>query len=225
MIHKYNKWIYLIFLIPLTLAILALNNFGFFFKSGTAGVGILILLFAYRSKFDKNTDVWMVIVAFAFSIAGDWFLSNMNGDANMFVSGIALFFVAHVGYLSYALMNGKITWIFTGIVLTGFLIFYFISLFPSIDEDIINIAAFIYLLISCFSMGAAVGIEAKPMIKWSYVFGILLVLFSDTIISLKEFVGYTDLNFLILPTYYLAHISITFSLFRKGLSLTGSRIN
>ena len=78
------------------------------------------------------------------------------------------------------------------------------------------VAALIYLLISCFSLGAAVGIDAKPLVRWSYVFGIVLILFSDTIISLKEFVGHNELNGLILPTYYLAHISITFSLIAKN---------
>jgi hypothetical protein len=44
-----------------------------------------------------------------------------------------------------------------------------------------------------------------------------LILFSDTIIALKEFTGYNELNFLILPTYYLAHISITFSVMHRKL--------
>ena len=77
------------------------------------------------------------------------------------------------------------------------------------------LSALIYLLVSCLSVGAAVGIKADPVVKWAYAFGIFLILFSDTIISLKEFVGYNVLNFMILPTYYLAHISITFALIRK----------
>jgi len=82
-------------------------------KSGTAGTGILILIFIYFKKLKHSPDVWMIIGAFLFSIAGDWFLSNMKGDSGMFITGIALFFVAHVGYLSFALMNGKIKWTFT----------------------------------------------------------------------------------------------------------------
>jgi hypothetical protein len=35
---------------------------------------------------------------------------------------------------------------------------------------------------------------------------------SDTIISFNEFLGYRELNSLILPTYYLAHLTITTSL-------------
>ena len=77
-------------------------------------------------------------------------------------------------------------------------------------------AVLVYLLISCFSLGAAVGIRAGRWIRWPYVLGIFLILFSDTIISFREFVGYRELDFLILPTYYAAHIIITFSLLKKA---------
>ena len=150
-----------------------------------------------------------------FSIAGDWFLSNMDGDPMMFSKGIVLFFLAHVGYLMFALFNGRIGWKLTGIILAAFLVFYFLVLYPSINDTVLKLAVLIYLLISCLSMGAAMGIKSDPLVKWAYAFGIFLILFSDTIISLKEFLGYNILNFIILPTYYLAHISITFSLIRK----------
>jgi len=73
-------------------------------------------------------------------------------------------------------------------------------------------AAFFYLLISCFSLGAAIGISDNTWFKGLYVLGIGLVLFSDTIIALREFAKFKELDFLILPTYYLAQISITASL-------------
>jgi uncharacterized membrane protein YhhN len=206
---------YFLLIIPAILAILALSGFGFFFKSGTAGAGIIILILIYFKKLKYSGDIWMIIGAFLFSIAGDWFLSNMKGDSGMFVTGIALFFVAHVGYLSFALMNGKIKWILTGILLAAYLLFFFLKLYPSFDNSVLMAAVLIYLMISCLSLGAAVGIDAKPAVRWSYAFGIVMILFSDTIISFKEFVGYNEFNMLILPTYYLAHIGITFSLMTK----------
>ena len=206
---------YFLLIIPVTLAILALNGFGFFFKSGTAGAGILILILIYFKELKQSADIWMIIAAFLFSIAGDWFLSNMKGDSGMFVTGIALYFVAHVGYLSFALLNGKVKWSFTLALLGAYLLFFFLKLYPSFSSSVLMAAALVYLLISCFSLGAAVGIDAKPLVRWSYVFGIAMILFSDTIISFKEFVGYRELNWLILPTYYLAHISITLSLITK----------
>jgi uncharacterized membrane protein YhhN len=206
---------YLLLLVPTILAYLALNGFGFFFKSGTAIAGSLILLFFYFIKPKQNKDVWMIIGAFLFSIAADWFLSNMKGDSGMFVTGIVLYFVAHVGYLAFALFNGKVNKLFTGLLLAGFLVFYSIFLFPVINGGVMKIAVLIYLLISCVSLGAAVGLTTNAVVKWSYSFGIVLILFSDTIISFKEFVGYTDLNYLILPTYYAAHLAIIFTLIKR----------
>jgi uncharacterized membrane protein YhhN len=210
-----NNWIYGVLLVSVISAIFALLTSNFIFKSGTAGIGILIILILNFKKVKPSKATWFIIGAFLFSIAGDWFMSNMNGDSTMFSKGIALFFLAHLGYLLFATLNGQIKWRFTSILLALFLLFYFLVLFPSINDNILMLATLIYLLISCFSLGASVGIKGDYIVKWTYVFGIFLILFSDTIISLTEFLGYNRLDFLILPTYYLAHISITFSLIRK----------
>lgn len=211
-----NKLIYALLLFSGISAITALITSSFIFKSGTAGIGIIILIILNFRKVKTSKETWLIIGAFLLSIAGDWFLSNMDGNPMMFSKGIALFFLAHLGYLMFAVFNGRIRWRFTGILLAVFLVFYFVILYPSINNKILILAVLIYLLVSCLSMGAAVGIKSDPLVKWSYAFGIFLILFSDTIISLKEFLGYNILNFIILPTYYLAHISITFSLIRKA---------
>ena len=213
-----RKWIFALLLIPIISAVLALLHFGFVFKSGTAGTGILILLFLYFKKLPPAKDILMLMAAFAFSIVGDWYLSNMRGSANMFVAGIAFYFFAHLGYLLYALMNGKVKWTFFVILLAAYLVFFSLELFPTFHDSILMWAALIYLIISCLSLGAAVGLRNNPVSKWAYVFGIFLILFSDTIIVYKEFVSFKELNFLILPSYYLAHIIIVFSLMKRHLT-------
>ena len=210
-----NNWIYGFLIFSVVTAILALNNFGFIFKSGTAGIGIIVLALLNQRKTKPSKDVWMIIAAFLFSIAGDWFLSHSNNDTIMFSKGIALFFFAHIGYLSFALLNGKIKWLTTSILLVVFLLYFFVLLYPTFDDTVLMLASLIYLFISCLSFGASLGIKGDSVVKWTYVFGIFLVLFSDTIISLTDFLGYKSIVFLILPTYYLAHIVITFSLMRK----------
>jgi len=210
-----NNWIYGILIFSAVSSILALNDFGFIFKSGTAGIGIIILSVLNLRKTKPSKEVWMIIAAFLFSIAGDWFLSHSNGDPIMFSKGIALFFFAHIGYLTFALLNGKIKWLTTSILLVVFLVYFFVLLYPTFDDSVLMTASLIYLFISCLSFGASLGMKGDSVVKWTYVFGIFLVLFSDTIISLTDFLGYQSLNFLILPTYYLAHIVITFSLMRK----------
>ena len=207
---------YLLLLIPLVLAILAVAGFGFFFKAAVPGSCAIILVFLFWKQLKTVPDIWFVIAAFLFSIAGDWFLSNKGDSFMMFSAGIGLYLFAHVGYLWFALKNGRIHTLFTIVLLAGYLLFFFVKLYPALDDTILLIAVLVYLLISCLSLGAAFGIKLPSLIKWSYFAGVSLVLLSDTIISLNEFTSYSTLNFLILPTYYAAHMSITFALIRRG---------
>jgi hypothetical protein len=211
------SWNYGLLLIPLLSAILALVFSKFIFKAGVAGTGIVIIIALYYNNIRNYKEVLVVAGAFLFSIAGDWFLSNRHGDINMFIAGIALFFVAHAGYLTFALVNGRLNRMFTLLILGVYLVFFFLVLHPGIQDKVLMTAALVYLLISCFSVGAATGITEKSWFKWLYIFGIAMVLFSDTIISLREFVKFKELDFLILPTYYLAQVSIVASLiYRKN---------
>nr|WP_321415523.1 lysoplasmalogenase [uncultured Allomuricauda sp.] len=207
--------LYVLLAISVALAILGVATANFIFKSGTAGMGIIIILLLNMRLKKSVKDTWWILAAFLFSIIGDWFLSRMNGDSLMFVKGIALFFLAHVGYLLYALFNGRIKKAFTGVLLAVYLAFFFLVLYPTFTDTVLMIASLVYLLISCFSLGAAMGMRGDPTARRSFIFGIVLIIFSDTIIAFKEFVDYHMFDFLITPTYYLAHIFITFSLIKR----------
>jgi uncharacterized membrane protein YhhN len=214
-ITKYWSIILLVF--PCIFGWLGYNGQGFIFKAAVAGSGIFLLSFLNRRSLCSKCDIWFIIIAFAFSITGDWFLSTRHGSSARFVYGIAFFFLAHTGYLAYSLFNGRIKWIFTFILLAFYLAFYIFLLLPSIHEPALDVAVLGYLIISCFSVGAAAGIESLSVQKWIYFFGITMILFSDTIIGLSEFTTFREWNFLILPTYYLAQISITMALMIKNL--------
>lgn len=207
---------YYLLLIPLVLAFFAVAGYGFFFKAAVPGSCVIILLLMFRNRLKTSRDIWFIIAAFLFSIAGDWFLSNKGENFMMFSAGIGLYFLAHVGYLWFALRNGRIHKLFTVIVVAGFLLFFYLKLLRAIDEPVLLNAVLLYLLISCFSLGAAFGIRLSPVVRWSYFAGITLILLSDTTIALNDFASYTGLSFLILPTYYAAHMSITFALIRRG---------
>lgn len=213
-----DKKLYLVYgllIVPFAFAVLAVLGFGFFFKSGTAGAGILILLFIVTKRKNKPEGVIALIGAFAFSIVGDWFLSNRSGGENYFSYGIAMFFLAHVGYLLFALRNGKIHLLYTFLILVCYLSFFFFLLLPGFKSISLMLIVLLYLLISCFSLGAALGISNQSWFKWFYIVGIGLILISDTIIALREFANITGGDWLILPTYYLAHLVIITSIIHK----------
>ncbi|WP_273274970.1 lysoplasmalogenase [Maribacter polysiphoniae] len=211
-----KQWFTLLVLAQVISAIIATATDVFIFKISVAALGAIILLIAFSKKLRNAFDVWVVILAFVCSMIGDFYLSHMNGNNSMFVIGISLYLLAHIGYLIFSLLNGTIRWRYTLLITTAFLIFFYFSLYPNIPDKTLMVTVLFYLIVSCVSLGAALGIKALPKIKLPYVFGIALVLFSDTIISFKEFVHYDALNVLILPTYYLAQIAITIALYHKS---------
>jgi len=211
-----KPWLVILVMAQVVSAIIATGTDIFIFKIGVAALGCIILLIAYFNQLMKVLDVWVVILAFVCSMIGDYYLSHMSGDNSMFIIGISLYLIAHVGYLIFSLLNGKIRWKATILITLAFLIFYYYTLYPNILEKTLAFTVLFYLIISCVSLGAAMGILAAPKIKTPYIIGIALILFSDIIISFKEFMSYEALNILILPTYYLAQICITMALYNKS---------
>jgi uncharacterized membrane protein YhhN len=170
-------------------------------------------LFAGRIR---HRDVVWVVAAFVFSAAGDYFLSNKRGREDYFVIGIGLFLIAHFGYLTTAWLNGRVHRPVLMLLVAGFGGYYAALLYPAIEGRVLAAAVLVYLLVSCLVMAVAAGLRWAPDLKVWYVLGIALIVLSDTVISFHEFLGIRTFNWLILPTYYLAHLSITFGLIRRG---------
>lgn len=145
-------------------------------------------------------------------MVGDYFLSSRRGHAHYFEAGIAAFFVAHLGYLRYSLLNGGLQRFALTILLVVFVPYFGLVLSPAIHGGVLWVAVLLYLLISCVGLAAAAGQKQPSRVKGFYLAGIGLVVFSDTIISFNEFLHYRALNAWILPTYYLAHLTITTSI-------------
>ena len=186
-------------------------------KLGVPGTCALILIAFHRRHPARVRDFWWVVGAFVFSMIGDAFLSNKGDDEMLFVYGIAGFFFAHLGYLGFPLLNGSIHRVALAVLYAAYIPFYIWSLRPAIDDAVLSIAVLIYLLVSCLVLAAALGLRIALWPKRAFVFGIALIVISDTFIAFNEFLDFTTFNELILPTYYLAHISITAGLIKRGL--------
>ncbi len=209
---KYS--VYCILLIPIIFTFFAVMGCGFFFRAAVSAscAGILWL---FPDKTIGRSVLW-IIAALLVSIGGDWFMSHIGNIPVRFIYGICLFFVAHMGFLYFCLKNGHVDWQVLLTVLAGYLVFFFVMLFPAIAQTPLLIAVLMYLLISCFTLSAAVGSTLPGKTRWGFTLGIALLVFSDTIIALKVFAGHHELDFLILPTYFASHIMITFALMRKA---------
>jgi uncharacterized membrane protein YhhN len=198
-------------LLPLGLAIAALATRNLCVKMGVAVSCAMILAWALRRMPAGHKVAWWVVVALCFSAAGDWFLSNKGHREAYFIAGIALFFCAHLGYLVFASDQGRLDWRVLGILLGVYLCYYVYYLRPAIRSPGLAVAALFYLLISCVVFSAACGMRMEAQLKWPYVTGIGLIILSDTLISFNEFLGWKRWNWLILPTYYLAQLCVSWT--------------
>ena len=155
------------------------------------------------------TNFWYLPAAFLASIAGDYFLSFKEGKESYFVFGIALYFLAHVGYLLYIVMSFDINLTVFAAVLAalsaGYLIYFFVSLKKNVS-GVMTAAVLMYLVISCVVLAFAVSAAAAPFVRILMATAIALIVLSDTVIAESEFMNRKRFSFLILPTYYAAQI-------------------
>ena len=168
---------------------------------------------------------WALAGAFLISIAGDWFLRSPTSDTE-FIFGIAGYFFAHVGFLTYGwkFITGrrKFSWVVLGVILVPYLGFYFVSLWPSQamqNNLLLAVAALIYLLISCLTLTASIDVKSgwRPSWTWAYAIGIACLLASDTLIALNSFLGIWRHSRYILPLFYASYVSIAGSVIIKTI--------
>jgi len=202
---------------PALIAALALKTGTVPLKTGVALTNALILLFALRGILGRYLPALAVVAALSVSAVGDYFLSTKGTSVTRFVIGIGAFLLAHLGYLVFALLEGRLTPLALGVLLAVYLPYFLFGLRRAIRDPALSAAALVYLLASCVTFAAAFGIRLDPAPKAFFVAGVALIVVSDTIISFKEFLGWKRVEWLILPTYYLAHISIVLSLLLWGL--------
>ena len=209
-------WVYSLLIVPAVLGALALRTDDLPFKLGVPIACSAILVIRYGRTLGSDRKVGWVLAAFAFSALGDYFLSTKGGRASLFVAGIGAYLVAHLGYLAFSLAKGNPNWLALAFLLAGYLTYYAWRLRPAIASSALSLAVLLYLLVSCASLAAALGMRLAGLPKAWYVVGIALILLSDTFISFNEFLAYRQFNWLVLPTYYVAQISITASVLSAG---------
>ncbi|MDR3246883.1 MAG: lysoplasmalogenase [Prevotellaceae bacterium] len=205
-------------LVPLVCAIVALVKYSYCFHVAVPVLcAVLIIFLSHKVIADTK---WLLVAALAFSIAGDWMLKQRNGQTLMFVYGIALFFIAHAGFLLFCLKNGKIHLRLLLVSVLGYGIFFFSQLLPAIGDWVLSASVFVYMLISCFSLAGAYGLRLPVLSRRLFFAGIACIVFSDTLIACCEFLNSCGLyHYVMMPTYYAAHIFITAAvIYRSSIS-------
>lgn len=210
---------YLLLFIPAIFGTAAFITNKFIFKVGQTLSCLVIAL--YYGLSNEFSTVWFLAIAFALSILGDFFLSFRTKTNNYFILGITAFLFVHVGYILFIYNSFSasllIFLISLLILLLGYTLYFTKSLYEKLD-GVMKVGVMGYIAISCVAFALVVSINAPAVVKTLSVIGIFLIVFSDTIIAESSFAGRRKAVSLILPTYYLAQITLSAMVIYKVLN-------
>jgi len=169
------------------------------------------LLITPRNRVAGRVWLWAIAAAMVLSVIGDLFLTFRTSDTG-FVVGIGFFLLAHLGFLTYALKRVRFRWLVLVVIAIPLLVLYFVFFLPPlITSPALAVAVLAYLLVSCFSLAAAIDLGSHSAARWVYAAGILSLVISDAFIAFDDFAGIKAVSPLIMPLYYLCHVLVAVS--------------
>jgi len=201
---------YFLLSVPIVLAVLKRYRFKGYFLSPV--ITLSCLLIALLSAREGKE---LICLAYGFSVIGDFFLAHQKISPFSYLFGVGGFFTAHAFFLSYAFLTARFSYwsvICAVILIVPYGRFLINGLYPNIRELSMRIAVTMYMLISIAVFSAAVSMDAAVFEKLLFTAGIAMILFSDTLIALSDFMGRRKLGSIILPAYYACHILIAASM-------------
>lgn len=149
------------------------------------------------------------VAGFLASCVGDSFLAGYFGRGDeCFAAGIVAFGIAHVCFFAYAWNHGRrLDWRIPGAAALGYGV-YLVWLVPAIGNPLIAGLAVGYTVLSLLTLAAGCGMRTALPVRLIFSVGIGLLIFSDTLISLRNFLHCDGWHFLIIPTYELSHLAV-----------------
>lgn len=226
---------HLLLLLPLfTLTGYLLTN-SFLLRSGTTLLCLFIIIFTYTWPGVVRSATFFVATSLLLSFLGDFVLGHWGSSFEGFICGVSLFLMAHLGYMAYCLCHGNMRWGWLSLLAIVFGAGYYgVLLRPRIGDIVTSCAVMVYVLVSCLSMAAALGLNeeaekfsssaisgksinyrssetsALPFrTRFLFATGIACLLFSDLLIAQKRFLGDGTLYTLMMPTYFASQLLVT----------------
>jgi uncharacterized membrane protein YhhN len=201
---------YAALLLPVGLTVLAIRRSSFIRHTlVTASAGLILML---GGGLPFISTGWPLLAGLLASIIGDFFLHYRKGRQTWYGLGIACFFLAHLLFLLFCLMHsslGWLTWISMAVLLAGYLAFYRLRLVPAVNAVPLRVLMLLYILISSACFSASLGLTGALLLRLAMPLAVGLILFSDTLIACKDFLGQPRGAGLIIPTYLAAHCLMT----------------
>lgn len=150
----------------------------------------------------------VLAAALAVSAVGDYFMAHKGEREAVYALGIGGFFIGHALLIAYALPRVQPRawhWAVLAALAVLYGVYFLRRVLPRMPKSL-RLPGGLYTAISVAGFGCALMTGSA----W-YAIGVGLLLFSDTMIAEKDFLGRRGVAALILPTYYLCHVLVTLS--------------
>ncbi|MCL2831700.1 MAG: lysoplasmalogenase [Treponema sp.] len=186
----------------------------------------------YRMAVPQSSSlIWIIAAAFVLSACGDLLIKSFTKNSaktcpkkriknTSLIYGILFFLCAHVCFIIYILLVNRafsiIIFMVTAVIfLITFTAAYKKFLKPDGGKNMAA-AVLVYILVSCFSLAAAVRPQGMAITGWIYAAGIFSMIISDILIAIQYvtaiwYPGKRQFNWLIMFFYLLSQVLITFS--------------
>ncbi len=150
---------------------------------------------------------WLMFFGFMASCVGDWFLSVRPSGKWYFLYGVLSFSVAHILFMVYAWRLGG-DWsrwlaLILAIVYIPYVVFFLV---PRVSPPVVLAAVVLYAVLSLTTLTLSSGMRIGRLPKILFICGIGFLVFSDTLISLRNFLDVKPVGKWVIPTYVLSHI-------------------
>jgi uncharacterized membrane protein YhhN len=175
---------------------------------------LLMILFLQNLNLSGIRLNRLMFAGIIFSWAGDVILEFSKINANMFVSGLICFLLAHIMYFTVFIttpgknsISGNRLWLFLPVMIYGIALVTF--LYGDLDKMKLPVIIYAIVILSMFSGAINRKEKVNRRSYWLVLTGALLFVISDSAIAVNKFsLPFESSGIVIMSTYILAQYLI-----------------
>lgn len=176
----------------------------------TKPIPVLCMALALWLQPGKSRYQWATIAGLLLSAAADVVISLH------FISGVAVFFLAHIAYIIAFLQDSRKPFLWRAILAFGYGTIVYVYLMTAGDLGALAVPILLYAIVisaMLWRAAARVGVkEIQERSAWSGLLGAAFFVLSDTLLIIRMAVRPIPLgDYLVMLTYWLGQLGITLS--------------
>ncbi len=194
-------------IVPVACAVMSIRTGTYYYNLGVTGACVVLLLLC-----GQPMAYLPLIVCLLVSMVGDYFMGHQQHSHRFYLYGIVSFLLAHCCLAWFAWDKLELsTWamVIGALLAAGYGVYLSHRILPHAGNMAMRVALCAYAAISVLALVLAIALGWPTLPRVLFALGVLMIVFSDTVISECDFAEEDRLGFLIMPTYFSCHILIT----------------